>query len=409
MQGASEDRELYQISYSNVNKGFFKGHKVSKKSMTTLAHFHLHIFIDLRKAFDTVDHNILLHKMRLYGLGNSSIRLMQSYLSSRLQVCNYQNKFSGAREIVCGVPQGSILGPLLFLLFVNDLPNCLSNSTPCLFADDTNLSLSGTDRADLELKANHELILINNWLEANRLHLNVAKTEFLLIGTRQRLALLNELPILKIGENIVKNVSTTKTLGVIVDQNLSWEDHIEHITKKVVSGLGAIKRIKPFVPENTLLYIYNALIRSHFDYCCEVWGCVGKVLKDKLQVLQNRAARLILGTDNRTSSHLVRGLLNWDNLEEMRNKRKALLMHQVFNKTAPERLVNLFSLLSNKTNYDLRGASHKFTFPLPKTECLKKSFSYNGAEVWNSLPLELREIQSFTSFKKKLLYSSTLF
>ena len=204
------------------------------------------------------------------------------------------------------------------------------------------------------------------------------------------------------------NVACSKTLGVVVDENLKWNDHIDYISKKIASGLGAIKRIKPFVPMDTLILIYNALVKSHIEYCCEVWDSTSKASKDRLQIFQNRAARLILGTDNRVSSTLVLGLLNWDNLEETRAKRKGLLMHTIYNKTAPERLVDLFSLVSSSTSYNLRGANSKFIIPRPNTECLKKSFSYNGALIWNSLPPEMRDVQSYSYFHK-MIAAKTIF
>ena len=227
--------------------------------------FNIVVFVDLKKAFDTVDHEILIQKLELYGLSNASLGLMQSYLSERKQSCVIQNNRSKERLVTCGVPQGSILGPLLFLLYINDLPNCLETSTPTLFADDTNITISGTNAADVENKANLEMARIHDWLLANKLHLNVAKTEFMLVGTRQRLSNLDAIPALKIGEKDIKRVSNSKTLGVVVDENLSWDDHINYIIKKVVSGLGAIKRIRPFVSQDILVTIYNAIVQSYLD------------------------------------------------------------------------------------------------------------------------------------------------
>ena len=140
------------------------------------------VFIDLKKAFDTVDHNILLKKLECYGVKGQALSLLKSYLSNRHQKCQINRFVSSEQLIRCGVPQGSILGPLLFLLYINDLPECLNNTRPRLFADDTNLTASGNSIADVELAVNSDLDNLRNWLIANKLSLNVAKTEFMLIA-----------------------------------------------------------------------------------------------------------------------------------------------------------------------------------------------------------------------------------
>ena len=167
----------------------------------------------------------------------------------------------------------------------------------------------------------------------------------------------------------------------------------------VTSGLGVIKRVRPYVPTDTLITIYNSIVKSHLEYCCEVWDSLGKVLSEKLQKFQNRAARLILGTDHRASTDLVLGLLNWKRLENQRFNRKAVMMHKIANNNAPTSLTELFTRVGDSTDYNLRGAQSRFVLPRPRTESLKKSFSYSGAITWNSLPERLRQIESVQSFK----------
>ena len=146
--------------------------------------FNLVVLIDLKKAFDTVDHQILLSKLELYGIKGQAINLLKSYLTNRKQKCQIRNSFSSERLIKCGVPQGSILGPLLFLLYINDLPYCLSKTKPRLFADDTNLTASANSMTDLEPAVNSDLENLRKWLIANKLSLNVPKTEFILICSK---------------------------------------------------------------------------------------------------------------------------------------------------------------------------------------------------------------------------------
>ncbi|CAB3998795.1 Hypothetical predicted protein [Paramuricea clavata] len=234
--------------------------------------FNLVILIDLKKAFDTVDHQILLKKLELYGVKGQALSFVQSYISNRKQKCQIQNSLSSEKLIKCGVPQGSILGPLFFLLYINDLPQCLYKTKPRLFADDTNLTASGDSITDLEAAVNSDLENLRKWLIANKLSLNVAKTEFMLIGSKQMIRSISDLQLnVKIENESVKQVHESITLGVTIDQHLSWKSNTENICKKITSGISALRRLKEFADKQALLSVYNAIVRPYFDYCCEVW------------------------------------------------------------------------------------------------------------------------------------------
>ena len=144
------------------------------------------IFIDLKKAFDTIDHSVLIRKLHKYGVDRSSLKWFESYLCDRSQKCSINGHLSNIAPVSCGVPQGSNLGPLLFLVYINDLPNCLSLASPRMFADDTNITFAASTMADLENVINSELRNLNCWLVTNKLSLNIAKTEFMVIGSNQR-------------------------------------------------------------------------------------------------------------------------------------------------------------------------------------------------------------------------------
>ena len=163
-----------------------------------------------------------------------------------------------------------------------------------MYADDTHITYAGVDVNSIQLNLNHDLYLnLNKWLTSNKLTLNSAKTEFMLIGSRQKLSTLSKPLKLSIDNVAIEHVSSVESLGVFIDENLRWQRHIDKLSKKVASGIGAIKRIRPFVPPPTLHYIYNALIQSHFDYCNPGGGNCVKTLFDRLQKLQNRAARVL--------------------------------------------------------------------------------------------------------------------
>lgn len=145
------------------------------------------IFIDIKKAFDTIDHEIILQKLAKYGVDQDALKWLKSYLANRLQQCNVNNHLSSTSPLNCGVPQGSIIGPLLFLIFINDLPNCLSLGSPRMYADDTNVTFAASDMLGLETQIITELKSINLWLKPNKLSLNMAKTEFMVISSRQKM------------------------------------------------------------------------------------------------------------------------------------------------------------------------------------------------------------------------------
>ena len=205
--------------------------------------FNLVVLIDLKKAFDTVDHQILLRKLELYGVKDQALSLLNLYLSNRSQKCHMNGFLSSERMIRCGVPQGSILGPLFFLLYINDLPQCLSKTKPRLFADDTNLTASGDSITCLETAVNSDLGNLRKWLIANKLCLNIAKTEFMLIGSKQMIkSISNFQPNVVIENKQIKQVHECNTLWVTVDQHLSWKSNTENICWKITSGISALKR-----------------------------------------------------------------------------------------------------------------------------------------------------------------------
>ena len=216
------------------------------------------VFLDLKKAFDTVDHDILISKLCAYGIRGTSIEWFKSYLSERNQKCFLNGSLSSNRVLSCGIPQGTILGSLLFLLYISDLPNCLMHYQSRMYADDTHLTLAGNSVDSIELNLNEDLASVSEWLTANKLTLNKSTAEFMIMSSRQRLKTLSHSPSLKIDGAPISQVPSTKSLGVYIDESLTWNLHIENISKKIASGIGALERIRPFVPHKTLLFIYNS-------------------------------------------------------------------------------------------------------------------------------------------------------
>ena len=359
------------------------------------------VFIDLRKAFDTIDHEILLSKLKAHGVDDLALVWFRSYLTDRKQRCFVNGQFSNSSFITKGVPEGSIIGPLLFLVYINDLPNCLNEGFPRMFADDTNISF-----INLENLINFELQSLNRWLLANKLSLNIAKTEFMVIGSRQRLATFDDHELcVTVNGASVKQVKSSKTLGITLDENLTWRNHVDAITKKISSGIGALKRVRGLIDQETANKAYQGFIEPYFSYCATVWDGLGDTLSDRLQKLQNRAARVITRSSYDISSNLPLDQLKSNNLSVNRQNQKAILMFKTLSGQTPQYLHEMFA--SRRCQYSLRNTNGKLFIPKPNTNYLKRSFSYSGAFLWNNLPESLRLSPSLTAFKSSLesLYS----
>ena len=360
------------------------------------------LFLDLKKAFDTVDHVILLKKLNCYGVDDRALAWFRSYLEDRQQVCYVNGVTSSMASITCGVPQGSILGPLLFLVYVNDFPKSLDYGMARLFADDTNLTFSGCSLAALQDEMTKDLKGITSWLSANKLTLNVLKTDFMLIGSRQRVAALEGNVTLRLNDAVLQQVHSLKCLGVNVDQNLTWDSHIASIRKKVTRNVGILKKVKPVLNRLNLIDIYRSLIEPYFTYCCIVWDSIGETQIKSLQKLQNRAARIITGASYLIRSNDVLDQLGWLNLAEQRQYQKAIMMFKIINGLTPSYLSDMFTRTSSLSDYGLRSSRMNFELPKNRTNYFKNSFAFTGAKVWNNLPNALKEEKSLDTFKSKL-------
>ena len=221
------------------------------------------IFLDFSKAFDTVDHAILLKKMAHYGVRGNALQWFESYLSNRYQYVTYNGISSSTQAIKCGVPQGSILGPLLFLIYINDLCSVCKHTDPILFADDTNLFSSGKDIQALESNINSELSNISLWLKVNKLSLNIKKTHYMVFCRSKKFS--NNLQLLIEGETL-DEVQTTKFLGVIIDNKLTWKYHIDSISGKIARGIGMIIKARQYLNKNGLRSLYYSFIFPYFTY-----------------------------------------------------------------------------------------------------------------------------------------------
>ena len=191
-------------------------------------------------------------------------------------------------------------------------------------------------------------------------------------------------------------------MGVTLDQHLSWKSNTQNICNKITSRISALRRWKEFIDRKTLVSVYNAIVRPYFDYCCEVWDVFGETQSkrlQKLQKLQNRAARIIMNMSNDVHHSVVLQALGWKTLEAEREKAKAKMMYKLLNNMVPQSLTNLFTYKDEVTSYNLRNISSSLCLPHPHTNNMKRSFMYDEAFLWNSIPRDIKESKSLSSFR----------
>ena len=251
------------------------------------------VFIDLKKAFDTVNHEILITKLEHYGVRGNVLNWFKSYLTDRKQFVCYNGSSSEIKNISCGVPQGSVLGPLLFLIYINDLPNISKKLRFYLFADDTNIYYESNDLVELERTVNQELKKLSLWLNVNRLALNLKKTNFVIFKGIKKPQNYNV--TLLINKKAIEQKQYVKYLGILIDEHLNWKEHISNISIKISRSVGIICKLSSCMKPNLLKSIYYALVYSHLVYGIHVWGSASATDLEKLLTLQKRAVRVMTG------------------------------------------------------------------------------------------------------------------
>ena len=303
------------------------------------------LFLDLKKAFDTVNYDILLKKLHNYGVTGNTLNWFKSYLSGRMQAVNVNSTLSDFKHVNIGIPQGSILGPLLFIIYVNSLPDCI-NCKCIMYADDTALLFKSADSTSLQSHMNDCMLKIAHWFEINKLTLNIKKTKYMIFGTNNALRNFDDIS-LNYGNDIIERVYKFKYLGVIFDPILAWNEHIDYISSIISKRIGIIRRVKFYLPPATLNLLANALVFPHFDYCSPVWtNCISE-FSNSLQVLQNKLARVLLSADIRTPISDMMNTLCWDKLHERWNKQLLVIVFKCLHHNAPSYLSSQFIFTSS--------------------------------------------------------------
>ena len=401
----------YEILFKS-QFGFRKGHNTTHATLDFVktiedalsnGEFAIGIFCDLSKAFDTLNHDLLLEKLDHYGIRGTAKDWIQSYLNGREQYVDFCGSTSDKLPLLTGVPQGSILGPLLFLLYINDLP-AASNLKSVMFADDTNLLIKGKDLQNLANKLNHELESINDYFKANKLKLNTKKTKIVCFRKKTQKVDLTKIKIY-LDSNRLEFEEQAVFLGITLDSHLSWDEHCKKVANTISRNNGAINRVKKYLPPPSLKILYNSLVLPHLQYGLSAWGgCTGQN-KKRIITIQKRAIRTVSKSyfNSHTEPRLKSlGLLR---LDELYKHQSATLIHDIINGRAPEPIKNLVTLNRESTHINLRSHDsdpNHIRNLASRTLVSTNSFSCKGPVIWNDVPREIQDVRAKHIFKYRL-------
>ena len=359
------------------------------------------VLLDLSEAFDSLNHAILLAKLQSLGLSHSAPEWFRSYLSERSQYVRIDSEVSDLKNIGYGVPQGLILGPALFNIYLNDLPTIPHFGSLDSYVDDSKLYVSFPvkDVNTIVQQINEDLSLIASWCCHNHLLTGPDKTKLLVMGTRQMLQTLPDFHITLLEKEIAP-VASARDLGVQVDATLSYNEHITNISSTCMASLCQINRIKHLLDLRTLESVIKSLVFSKLYFCSTVWANTSKTNVRKLQKIQNFAARILTGT--RKYDHITPVLndLGWLSVPATLALYDAILTFKCLKGLAPKYLSSRFNTRASVHGRNTRNRN-KLDIPAFNTAAGQRSFIYRAVKCWNSLPEEITKCEDLCSFKSK--------
>jgi hypothetical protein len=342
-------------------------------------------YIDLKKAFDTCHHPYILLKLEAYGIRGTPLQWFSSYLNGRAQFVQSSTTVSERRTVTYGVPQGSNLGPVLFLLYINDLPNCINSSEAVLFADDTTITAVANEHAMARTLLETDLLSLARWLNTNKLSMNVGKSKichFTPTNTKQ-------IDSITINENALEICNSVKYLGVYIDDHLNWKAHIEYLSIKLNKQIGILKYARTKLKKGALRTIYMSLSHSILLYGLEIWGTALPTILHPVKIAQNKLLRTISFSHYRTSIKPI-----------SRNLKILPLEYEFQNRT----LLAAFKIKGNEESAITINTQHAHSYPtryaqsnipIPTTRLHrhgKKGIRMTLINAFNSLPNDLKAL-----------------
>ena len=379
------------------------------------------MMIDLSAAFDMVDHGLLIQKLALFGLDEDAVQWCSSYLSGRTQSVFIDGHMSPPARLQCGVPQGSILGPLMYILYTNDLPDLAHDhpvsyestqsvcshcgSTVC-YVDDGTFSVGHRDPDILSQKLTHQYGLIADYMAANKLVINGDKTHLVVMGAKNKNHLRNRIS-LSAGSHTILPTPTERLLGAIVSQDLKWNHHIQgnkdSLTKQLTSRINGLAMLSSRTSMKTKLRVANGIVMSKLCYLMQLWGGIdGQVLKS-LQVLQNKAARIVTGSGWFTPKRRLLKLCRWLSVKQLIFYQSVVLTHKIATTGSPLYLASRMSTEHpRRTRQATTGCIRYGENFTANQSLIQKSFCHRAIGDYNSIPADIRVLQNMQTFKVKL-------
>jgi hypothetical protein len=363
--------------------------------------YSLGIYLDIKKAFDSLEHSILIEKLEFYGFRGHISKLLQDYLTNRKQFTLANGCQSGTREITHGVPQGSILGPLFFLIYINDIQNVQSNVSPRLFADDTALIFHDNDISNLKLKAEEYLLKLYKWYLLNKLALSIDKSNFLLFHGKRKNPAINFQSLNIQGESI-NRCPSVKYIGLRLDETLSWRPHVDDLCKSLSKLFGIFYNIRHFLNDSLARGIYYAMIHSRIKYGIEVYGASSSVSLNKLQVIQNKLLKLLTKRPRETSTNIVHNELKILKVRDIYALSLQMFAHNCVHGKPVEPFMNYYTVHNSLHTHHTRSCDH-LVINRFNTEIGRSTTHNASAFLWNKLPSDLKNLSDASNFKRSLI------
>lgn len=398
----NDNNSLYGFQF-----GFREGHSTTHALLETVNSIRsqldvgnnvLGLYLDLKKAFDTVDHSILLQKLYHYGIRGSAHQILSSYLCNRKQCIYVNGTYSNYLSVNIGVPQGSVLGPLLFLIYINDVHNAIPNVSTRLFADDTNVFLFDRSCDDLIVRGVDTLHRLCSWFDTNKLTLHLGKTNFTIFHSREVAHPCYDHFVFK--DVKIKKSSSTRYLGLIIDEKLNWVDHISDLCNSVIKYTGIFYHLRGTFPKTTAIQVYYSFIYSKLRYAIEIYGTANKSYLKPLHILHNRLIKVLTGKPRRYPTNQLYREFNLLMLSDIHTYCMCSFVYNFRNKLLPE-VISDAVCYHRITNDRITRNNNFFNVTRHSSHHGKLLLNNCCFSLWQSLPSSITTAKSLGSFQMK--------
>ena len=365
--------------------------------------------LDLSKAFDSISHTLILHKLSKLGLGKECLYWIQSYLADRKQRTKFKSFTSDEETIASGIPQGSIIGPLLFICFTNDLVDEFTDCKMVAYADDIQLIVDASNIKQLKKKIEKVIKTAQKWYESNSMKNNIGKTEILVINSGKA-KIQFKIKVIDEGKPVIIDTkSTIKILGVHIDQNLNWKKQVNYVKRKSMNAIRNLNRLNNLLPVKYRIQLYYSLVEPHFSYGDVVWGGCGVIQAKSLQLAQNFAARSILGMKKTDSATTALHKLKFLNLQQRRTVHEVVFAHKSLENKHPDNINRKYhdQLPTGNTR---SAIARKLNIPKHQTAKFEQSPFYRTIKAWNSVPsyIDQGDINKHKTTYQQLLINTAI-